>query len=396
MTTCYLPLGRSGGRVLVFQDCIRCRFYYPHYALDVLTGQRSPHSLTALRHRLQAISPAQRPRHPRIWHFFFELGYHYLQLPQHLQPHHLLAVEMVFARTTPLSLPPARAETLGSPIPPAFSRYQKSFARIQRHLWRGDCYQVNLTFPFHAAFQGSLLDLLAAVWRRQPGAYAHACHFPRLGQSWISQSPECLFQVKRRGEGFSLQTMPIKGSLELGAKDCLATRWLELSQDSKQRGELLMIADLLRNDLNRIAAPRAQVLKSQAPLKVPGLLHQYALLEVPLPAQVNLDQILQALFPGGSVTGVPKRRAMDIIGQVESHRRGLYCGSSFIHHGDIFQGNINIRMALANHRNGRLRYFAGGGLTLPSGSVDEYREMLAKAHSFFGGAKEFGHKTFFY
>ena len=338
-----------------------------------------------LQGRLKEISPLDRPRNPRVWHFFFELGYGHNNLAELIDESDLLAIELEFQDVRSKDPKSVCDFAMGPVRPPSFSQYSESFNQVRAHLLRGDCYQVNLTFPFEASFQGNLEGMLARLWRdrRSVGAYAHATSFPSLGKSFVSQSPECLFQLQEQGEHFILQTMPIKGSLKLRREDVVDFKWQELVKNKKDEGELFMIVDLLRNDLNRIERPLARVLRKKAPLVVPGILHQYALIETMLSHQVTLDKIMIPLFPGGSVTGAPKRRAMEIIHSLESERRGLYCGTTFIQHRDIFRGNINIRTAEIHYPSLNIRYFAGGGITLLSDVYREYWEMLAKAESFF-------------
>ena len=382
MALFYLPLGNQ---LLTFQDCSKCIFYYKNYCLDLLTNQRFSSSLDDLNRRLKNISPTECPKHPRVWHFFYEWGYYYHNLTGHIGEDHLLAIELEFQEVKKQAVFHQGEFSLGPLSPPAFSEYKKSFLQVQKHLWRGDCYQVNLAFPFSLSFHGSFQGLLHRLWKdtHHIGAYAHATYFPALSKSFISQSPECLFQVRGDRNQFYLRTMPVKGSLPLLPGDGLTEKWQELVKNKKNEGELFMVIDLLRNDLNRIERPQANILKKKVPLVVPGILHQYALIEIALSRQVTLDQIMRALFPGGSITGPPKRRVMDIIHSLEKEKRGLYCGTTFIQHRNIFCGNINIRTAQVEHRLSQLKYFAGGGITLLSKVESEYREILDKATSFF-------------
>ncbi len=260
---------------------------------------------------------------------------------------------------------------------PSWSEYKDAFARIQYHLLEGNCYQVNLTYPFdfETAEAHSPEELSEFFFsRRDLGAYAH-CTF--LGEELIlSNSPECLFQY-RDGEVF---TMPIKGTVKRGKN--LAAAWESLRSSSKEEGELSMITDLLRNDLNRLEFPRAKVLRKRAPLLVPGLLHQYSLLSVELGGPLSLAKTLQGLFPGGSVTGAPKKRVMEIIQEVERYSRGIYCGSTLLCYQDKKVANINIRTATINPFDRLWRYGAGGGITLLSKAPNEFQEMEAKVASF--------------
>ena len=380
-TTFYLPLGEQ---YLSFNDCSHCVFYYKSYTLDILSGTRKKSSLCDLGERLKEISIREFPQNPRVWHFFFEWGYYYYGLSHLIAEDDLLAIEMRFEKVVRQTFKERVDFLLKDFSYPTFKEYKKSFHGVRKHLLRGDCYQVNLTFPFDANFQGEFFGILKSLWNDGIGigAYAHGTFFPELKKSFISQSPECLFTIQKKKQGFFLRTMPIKGSLSCQSKDQWEKKWQELDKNKKDAAELSMVTDLLRNDLNRIGTPRAGVVKKKMPLLVPGILHQYALIECPLSSKTSLGKIMEVLFPGGSVTGPPKKRVLEIIYHLERERRGLYCGTTVIQHGSLFCGNINIRTASLDHHLNRLRYFAGGGITLLSEVKSEYEEMLLKLESF--------------
>jgi anthranilate/para-aminobenzoate synthase component I len=158
--------------------------------------------------------------------------------------------------------------------------------------------------------------------------------------------------------------------------------WQQMLSDKKEEGELLMITDLLKNDLNRLETPSARVIKLRAPLLVPGLLHQYSLISVKLKEDISMAKTMKALFPGGSITGAPKKRVMEIIGDIERYQRGIYCGSTLLCLGNKKAASINIRTASINIEERIWRYGAGGGITLLSRPVDEFKEMEDKVSSF--------------
>ena len=143
-----------------------------------------------------------------------------------------------------------------------------------------------------------------------------------------------------------------------------------------------MITDLLRNDLNNIELPVAKVIKKKAPLLAPGILHQMSLLQVDVSSSVSLGQIVQALFPGGSITGAPKKRVLQILHKLEESPRGIYCGSTILMYRGRCDASINIRTAFIDFEQGELIYGAGGGITLLSDPRDEFQEMLVKKDSF--------------
>lgn len=262
--------------------------------------------------------------------------------------------------------------------------YEKAFKKGHDRLMNGDCYQYNLTFPFQGRINnGSLAGLIKKLWSRPEdvGQYAHmtVCG----DEFFVTNTPECLFDWrKERSDTSRLETRPIKGTVPLRDKECFDSAWRELSHSRKDESELFMITDLLRNDLNRIEKPVAKVLKKKAPLRVPGLLHSYSQIQVMLSGAVSLLSIMRSLFPGGSITGAPKIRVMQIIQEVESCARGFYCGSTLFATGGGIVGSINIRAAQGNIKSGILNYHAGGGITVQSSWESEYQEMENKFLSF--------------
>jgi anthranilate/para-aminobenzoate synthase component I len=143
-----------------------------------------------------------------------------------------------------------------------------------------------------------------------------------------------------------------------------------------------MIIDLLRNDLAKIELPRARVIEKKLPLIVPGLLHQYAKIEIELSKNVSVKNIIKNIFPGGSVTGAPKKRVLKLLLDLEQRERGFYCGSTLICFKTMKSASINIRSADIDFNKCQLAYQSGGGITLKSNPVDEFAEMIAKRESF--------------
>ena len=215
---------------------------------------------------MKEISPHEKPQIPRVWHFFFEWGYFYHDLQEFVGEEDLLAIELRFNKVQQKHGGEGGSVSLKSISVPSFEKYKDSFEQVKEHLLRGDCYQVNLSFPWEGKIQGDIESILMQIWKNplQRGAYAHATYFPSLKKSFVSQSPECLFSLdtaKRSLGEITLTTMPIKGSLKFSQKDHFQKKWRELLASKKDKAELSMIVDLLRNDLNQIHQPCAQVLK---------------------------------------------------------------------------------------------------------------------------------------
>ncbi len=265
---------------------------------------------------------------------------------------------------------------------PGFEEYEKAFERGLHHLKRGDCYQYNLTFPFKAKGADFILDdFLIRLWRKKE-ARGEFASFTQVGEIGLyCNSPECLFDIEEGEEGQLLQTRPIKGTIRIEDGQDWQEAWQELSHCPKNESELYMITDLLRNDLNAIEEPCVKVVHKKAPLVVPGLLHSFSELQIRLSKDVTLFEVMRSLFPGGSITGAPKKRVMQIIEDLEKEDRGFYCGSTVVRSEKTYRASINIRGGILDKSEICLTYHAGSGVTFESTLEGEYREMRDKHKS---------------
>jgi para-aminobenzoate synthetase component I len=266
--------------------------------------------------------------------------------------------------------------------------YQRTFHRIQQYIRQGDCYQVNLAQRFSVPVQGDPWALYRRL--RAANAAPFSAYFATPTGIVLSASPERFLLLR----GDKAETRPIKGTRPRAA-DPTVDRLLalELQQSTKDRAENVMIVDLLRNDLGRVCkpgsihVPRLWAIESFTTVHhlVSTVCGQLA------PGHDALD-LLRACFPGGSVTGAPKIRAMEIIEELEPHRRGIYCGSL----GYIgFNGNMDLNIAIRTliYNQGYLRFWAGGGIVADSTEAAEYQETLDKAAAILGILEEFGAST---
>jgi anthranilate/para-aminobenzoate synthase component I len=242
-----------------------------------------------------------------------------------------------------------------------------------------------LTIPFSLKFdqKPDFEQLVSNIWskRESRGGYGHATEIPQMKKAFISNTPECLFQVKMKGAKTIVEALPIKGTIKLKQND-FKTAWHELSRSEKNEAELYMITDLLRNDLGKINAETVEVLELKAPLRVPGILHQYSRISVTCDKPLVLFDLVQAVFPGGSITGAPKKKVIEILEQLEQRKRGLYCGSTILMGKGMMAASINIRTAEWDLTEDSMRYQAGGGITLLSDLEEEWEEVLQKLDSF--------------
>jgi para-aminobenzoate synthetase component 1 len=256
------------------------------------------------------------------------------------------------------------------------------FAKVDRairYIEAGDIYQVNLTQQFTTPTALSPLELYLRLRRRNPAAFA--AYLPCGDQAIISSSPELFLDVSPDGH---VVTRPIKGTRpRSGNPHEDAVREVELVASEKDRAELNMIIDLLRNDLGRVCEFGSVCVLADHDVEWhPTVLHLVATIEGRLRPSVSPIDLLKASFPGGSITGCPKIRAMQIINELEPTPRDVYCGSiGYIGLDGGMKMNIAIRTML--YDNGLLRMYAGGAITADSDPEAEYRETLAKAEGMF-------------
>ncbi|QTF08273.1 aminodeoxychorismate synthase component 1 [Brenneria izadpanahii] len=283
------------------------------------------------------------------------------------------------ARLNWLANPPARRHQsdfqLAGPWRANMSRaeYGEKFRKIQDYLLSGDCYQVNLAQRFVADYEG---DEWQAFLRLSSGNKAPFSAFLRLPQNTvISVSPERFLWLENQ----RIQTRPIKGTLpRLADKDADALQAARLAQSEKDRAENLMIVDLLRNDIGRVAVPgsvRVPELFVVEPF--PAVHHLVSTIVAELPPTRHAAALLRACFPGGSITGAPKIRAMQIIEELEPQRRNGYCGSiGYLSICGTMDTNIAIRTLLTEQ--GKIYCWAGGGIVADSREQAEYQETFDK------------------
>ncbi|PWG61142.1 aminodeoxychorismate synthase component I [Sediminicurvatus halobius] len=260
---------------------------------------------------------------------------------------------------------------------PGEAGYREAFRRVARYIRDGDCYQVNLARRFQAPVSGDLLAAYRSFRRLAGGPFAAYLELP--GGPVLSGSPE-RFLALRDGQ---VETRPIKGTRARGsdpASDAAARA--ALTDSSKDRAENVMIVDLLRNDLGRscatgsIRVPELCAVESFATVH-----HMVSAVTGRLAPGRHATDLLRDCLPGGSITGAPKYRAMEIIEELEGGPRGVYCGAiGYLGFDGAMDTSIAIRTATV--RDGRLEYRAGGGLVADSECAAEFAETETKAAAF--------------
>ena len=262
-------------------------------------------------------------------------------------------------------------------LKPAWSEteYLERFEKVIRYIKAGDVYQINLTFPLVSDFEGSALCLYDTLRARQPVRYGGVISLG-AGPEIVSFSPELFFDK----QGADISMRPMKGTVKR-LRDPKADMELReaMRHDRKSQAENLMIVDLLRNDLSRIAKKASVNVPHLFSLETYPTLHQMtSTVTAKLGDKTSVENLFKSLFPCGSVTGAPKIRAMEIIHELEGGPRGPYCGGiGYLDPNGDACFNVAIRTAMIE--GGKLRYHVGSGVVLDSVDVDEYDECLLKA-----------------
>lgn len=257
------------------------------------------------------------------------------------------------------------------------SEYEKAFHTIKEYILDGDIYQINLTQQLTGEFTGDLKALFLTLCATNPSPFA--AYLDGGDLQVLSASPERFIALKNG----ILTTTPVKGTRPRGQTPEEDERLKnELLSSEKEKAELSMITDLLRNDLGQVSTVGSVKVKESRSLQIcPTVFHTYSVIEGH--ARTNLDalDILKACLPGGSISGCPKQRACEIIEELEPMPRGLYTGTlAYLSDDGTMDSSILIRTLL--HENGKVSLGVGGGIVADSDCESEYQESLQKASSF--------------
>lgn len=254
--------------------------------------------------------------------------------------------------------------------------FMRSVQRIKDYIASGDAYQVNLSRRARCRYEGAPMQLYRALRRGNPAPYG--AYLDCGDWQLISTSPEQFL----RKSGRELCTRPIKGTRPRGVcskEDAVLAA--DLKGSEKERAELLMIVDLVRNDLGRVAEYGSVKVEQLYHLEYYArVMHQTAQVRARLAEGGDVFDCVEALFPGGSVTGAPKIRAMEIIEELEPTRRGVYCGSmGYI--GFDGEAELNIAIRSLHLKDGWLDYQVGSGIVWDSDPQVELQETMDKGRA---------------
>lgn len=258
-------------------------------------------------------------------------------------------------------------------------QYQDKFEQIQKYLLSGDCYQINLTQRFTSSYQGDEFDAYQALRAANRAPFSA---FIRLEDcSILSISPERFIKLSNN----KVQSKPIKGTKPRSPdKDIDDFNAKALQSSEKDQAENLMIVDLLRNDISKVCQPGTVVVPKLFDIEsFPAVHHLVSTVEGKLESKFTACDLLRASFPGGSITGAPKIRAMEIIDELEPQRRSVYCGSiGYISACGNMDSSITIRTLVCEKlgTNKKIHCWAGGGIVADSELDAEYQESFDKVN----------------
>ena len=255
------------------------------------------------------------------------------------------------------------------------SEYEAAVARTVEYILAGDIFQANISQCFSAAIPPGF-DALALYKKLRASNPATFSAFLDYGDVQIaSSSPERLLSF----DGKTVEARPIKGTRRRDPNPALdAALVAELASSRKDRAENVMIVDLLRNDLSRVCSPGSVRVPVLCGLESYASVHHLtSVVTGELRPDKSIGELIAATFPGGSITGAPKIRAMEVIAEIEQQPRGIYCGS-IGYFGFNGQVDLNIAIRTAMFSQGMARFQGGGGITARSEPAAEYEETLIK------------------
>jgi len=285
--------------------------------------------------------------------------------------------KLIFARETPAE----KQVPLGLEEPVSNftkSGYIAAIKKVKEYISAGDIYQACLSQRFSTKYALSPYSLYLKLNSVNPSPFSA---FLDTGDCAImSSSPELFLRVRCN----KAETRPMKGTRPRGKDDKMDfAMQKDLASSVKDAAELAMIVDIERNDLGRIAVPGSvEVSEPRRVEKYPTVFQTISVIKADLDKQTSLPGVIKAAFPGGSISGCPKIRAMEIIDELEPTKRGIYTGSiGYMSFHNTMDLNIAIRTII--QKNDHIYYQAGGGITVDSDPEEEYKETLHKAKAFF-------------
>lgn len=254
-----------------------------------------------------------------------------------------------------------------------YEEYLERFNSIKSYIEKGDCYQINFAQRFSLDYDGDTWEIFKKILPEYKSPYSSYMNFPFV--KILSYSPERFLKIKDS----IVETKPIKGTRPThsnNSKNLLSKN--ELIDSNKDRAENLMIVDLLRNDLGRNCIFGSVKVKELFEIETfPNVHHLVSTIQGTISKRSDNFKLIKGCFPGGSITGAPKIRSMQIINELEPDRRSIYCGAiGYISFNNRVDLNIAIRTIIATQKN--LYFWGGGGIVYDSDAKSEFQETLDK------------------
>jgi len=252
--------------------------------------------------------------------------------------------------------------------------YIDAIRKIKKYIKKGHIYQANFSQRFESGWYNNPYELFMRLNKINPAPFSTYLNFE--GFKIISSSPERFFKVDNQ----DIETRPIKGTRPRGKNKPEDKHYKkELLKSKKDQAELYMIIDLERNDLSRICIPGSVIVKENKRLEsYSSVHHTVGIVEGKIKKNTSLMDCIRAMFPGGSITGCPKIRCMEILDELEKNNRNIYTGSvGYLSFHDTMDLNIVIRTFI--YKNKKIYFQVGGGIVIDSKPEEEYQETFDKA-----------------
>ncbi|PAF45123.1 chorismate-binding protein [Helicobacter sp. 11S02596-1] len=260
-----------------------------------------------------------------------------------------------------------------------FDTYEDKIAQIKAAIARGDTYQTNFTYPVDVMTHCEAMSIFSAILNNQDTPYKAL--IINEFESILSFSPELFFEVISDGANDTIITRPMKGTIARGKDQEEDVKNKEfLKNDLKNQSENVMIVDLLRNDLSKIALKNSVKVSKLFEIETHPTLHQMiSEITAKIPKRTPLYKIFASLFPCGSITGAPKIKTMEIISELENTQRGVYCGAIGVIHPKGMTFSVPIRTLYKRHNDKVYTLNVGGGIVWDSKAKDEWDESKLKS-----------------
>lgn len=255
------------------------------------------------------------------------------------------------------------------------TEYKKNVEKIRDYIFNGDVYEVNLTQGMTGNFQGSPYSLFKKLYSINKAPFS--AYLERDNYSVVSNSPELFLRCR----GKKVETRPIKGTAPRSS-DPLEDGKLkdELFNSDKNQSELYMIVDLMRNDLSRVCKVGSVIVDTPKRIEhYKNVHHLVSIVKGELENNLDYIDLIKATFPGGSITGCPKIKCMEITEELERSSRNLYTGSIFLMNKELFNSSIVIRTSII--KDNKIFFNSGGAITIDSDPQEEFNESIIKLRS---------------